>query len=46
MSALEDDRPEFRVVRLADGTVVDLSMEEFLELTRKKDKFAEEQSED
>lgn len=43
MSALDDDQPEFRVVRLADGTEVDLSMEEFWELRRRENKSPEEQ---
>lgn len=46
MSALEDDKLEPRVVRLADGTEVDLSVEEFLEPARKENKFTEKQPED
>jgi hypothetical protein len=46
MSALENDKPEFRVVKLADGTEVDLSMEEFWEQARKEKKSSEELHDD
>jgi len=38
MSALEDDQPDIKVLRMVDGTEVELSMEEFWELVRKEEK--------